>query len=550
MPARAVEQHHRADDQDRKADGLQDLQILPHQHLQRNQHAAQQDHPQGSLLKDAVQHLPGPLLLQEGDDHAHVQVDDAEHHGAVEHQLALVHRVEQIGQALEGGIGIDHLRDDLRGVAEEAAGEGAHDEGADAAVEQQLAKGQGALAGLDLLHGDQSRRDHDEAVAHVRHHQAVKQDEEGSHDGVCVHGAVSREAVHVGHHVQGVGKLVVLELDGYLRVLVLTGLAELPGAFKALQKGSQLLLPLRRDPARQHHGGAGAIKPLLRLGHADAGGKPVIGQLQFLPVGSLGGDLLGQAHFFLHQGLDSFLCRGDVLFGGAGAAVQAHRAEAEVPQALLGSGQLLLGREQQHILLALILTHWEEFRLLGLFRKGLAHLLERNAAAQRSQKQRAALGALGLQGQVQALPGRQALDERALPALLGGDAADPVLPLVYGGSKLQSLVQPFLRQQHAALHFGLGTEQGRFLRGVALQQLHGPLQGGLLGFELAQLAPLPAHQALAFLLLNLLGDLADLDAAQARKLLQQFFLLGTDQHQPQAFHFQNGHVSRSLSFLQ
>ena len=28
------------------------------------------------------------------------------------------------------------------------------------------------------------------------------------------------------------------------------------------------------------------------------------------------------------------------------------------------------------------------------------------------------------------------------------------------------------------------------------------------------------------------------------------YLAGTDQHQPQAFHFQNGHVSRSLSFPQ
>ena len=267
-------------------------------------------------------------------------------------------------------------------------------------------------------------------------------------------------------------------------------------------------------------------------------------------MGSLGGDLLCEGFLLLRQGLEAFRCRGDVLFGGAGAAVQAHRAEAEVPQALLGGGQLLLGREQQHILLALVLAHGEELRLLGLFREGRAHLVQGDAAAEGSQDHRAALRALRLQGQVQALPGRQALDKRALPALLGGDAADPVLPLVHFGSKLQGLRQAFLLQQHPAFHFGLGAEQGRFLRGVALQQLHSPLQGALLGFELAELAPLPAHQALALLLLDLFGDLADLDAAQACKLLQQFFLLGTDQHQPQAFHFQNGHVSRSLSFLQ
>ena len=315
-----------------------------------------------------------------------------------------------------------------------------------------------------------------------------------------------------------------------------------------LQQLPELFLPLLRDPACQHHGGAGAVEPLLRLGHGDLGGEPVGCQLQLLAMGSLRGDLAGQGLFLLGQALQRLLGCGDAFPGSAGAAAEGNRAEAEVPQAFLGGGQLILRRQQQHVLLALVLAHREDLRLLGGPGQGLLHILREDAPADGAQHHRAALGALGLQRQIQALPGRQALDQAALAAFLRADPADPVLPLVQSFGQLFGLLQPLVVQQHPAFQLGLGAEQRLVLRSVAVQQLHRALQRGLLGLQPGQLAAFPVDQTLGFLLLQSIPQLGHLHAAQPRQLSQQLLLLGTDQHQPQAFHFYNGHVSPSLSF--
>ena len=546
MASRAEEQQHHAHGQDPDSGPMQGGGLHHAQHVQGQQDAAQQDDPQGAFLEESVREVAGPLFLHEGDDHARVQVDDAQHHGPIEHCGAVVHRTEEIGQALPGGA--EHARDNGRRVAEAAAGESAHDKGADAAVEQQLAEGQGTAPGLDLLHGHQRRRDHDEAVAHVRHHQPVKQDEEGGHDGVGVHRAVSRQAVHVGDHVQGIGEFVVFQLDGYVRVLVLRGIPGLPGAFKALQQLCKLLLLLGGDPALQHHGGVRAVEAILRLGHGDLGRHPVEGQLQLVPMGRLGRDLAGEGLLLRGQLLQGLLRGGDALPGGAAAAAERRGAEAEAPQAFLGGRQLFLCGQEQHIALALVLAHGEELRLLGGLSQSRFHFAEGDAVAEGAQHQGAALGALGLQREIQALPGPQALDQTALPALLGADAADAILPLADGGGQLQRLLQPLGLQEGFALLHGLGAEQRRLCRRVALQQLQCPIQGRLSALQRGELAALPVDKALVFLLLQFLLDLRHLHAAQLCQLPQELLLLRTNQHQPQPFHFQNGHVSRSLSF--
>ena len=295
-------------------------------------------------------------------------------------------------------------------------------------------------------------------------------------------------------------------------------------------------------------GTLGPAEAVLRLGHGDAGGDLVGRQLQLLPAGRLGGDLAGKALLLRGKLLQRALRRGDALPGGAGAAAERGGAEAEAPQTLLGSGQLFLGSQQQHIALALVLAHGEELRLLGSLAQSLLHLVQGDAGAERAQHQRAALGALGLQRQIQTLPGPQALDHAALPALLGADAADPILPLADGGGQLQGALDPLGAEKAVAALLGLGAEQGLVFGSIAVQQLNRPFQRGLLRLQGSDLAALPVHKTLAFLRLQFLLDLRHLDAAQPRQLPQELLLLGTNQHQPQPFHFQNGHVSRSLSF--
>ena len=93
---------------------------------------------------------------------------------------------------------------------------------------------------------------------------------------------------------------------------------------------------------------------------------------------------------------------------------------------------------------------------------------------------------------------------------------------------------PFVREQIAQV---LGDV--RFFDGGAgtARQLHRMLKRGLLAAQRHQRAALPADLVAQAVLLQLTLDLRELHAAELGKLPQQLLLPGTDQHQPQPFHF-------------
>ena len=104
----------------------------------------------------------------------------------------------------------EHLHDRRHGVAEEAACHDAEQERRHAAGEQQLAEILAAAFRLHLAERNERRDHHHKAVAHVRHHDAVEQNEKRRHERVRIDRAVGRQAVHVRDHVQRFGKFVVL----------------------------------------------------------------------------------------------------------------------------------------------------------------------------------------------------------------------------------------------------------------------------------------------------------------------------------------------------
>ena len=162
-------------------------------------------------------------------------MDHTENHRADQNQHTVGHGVKEARQHAPAFRLPEDLSDLLGGVAEEAARQRAHDEGRDAAVEQQPAEGQRPFSGLDLRHGHQGRDHHDQAVAHIRHHQAVEQDEEGRHQRVRIHAVIGRERIHVRDHVQRVGDPVVLQLNRDVGILRRVRFFGLPGTAVAFQ---------------------------------------------------------------------------------------------------------------------------------------------------------------------------------------------------------------------------------------------------------------------------------------------------------------------------
>ena len=103
--------------------------------------------------------------------------------------------------------------------------------------------------GAYFLHDEESRQEHQQAVAHIRHHDTVEQDEKRRHQGVGVHIVVGGEGVHLRHHVQRLGEPVVFQLHRHIGDLLLRGIQRLPGAAR-FPSGTRLPpFLLRRDPA-------------------------------------------------------------------------------------------------------------------------------------------------------------------------------------------------------------------------------------------------------------------------------------------------------------
>ena len=110
--------------------------------LLHRQDNADKRYPQRALLPDGVRKLAALRFLDEVYDHAGVQVDKAESHRADENIYNVVRGTEQAGQNAPALWHADYLTYLLKRVAEEAAGQRAHGEGRNAAVEKKLAEAQ------------------------------------------------------------------------------------------------------------------------------------------------------------------------------------------------------------------------------------------------------------------------------------------------------------------------------------------------------------------------------------------------------------------------
>ena len=115
--------------------------------------------------------------------------------------------------------------------------------------------------GLCPLHHHPGNGHHQQAIPHVRHHHPVKQDKEGSHQGVGVHRSVSGQGVHICDHAQRPGQPVVFQLHRYIRILLPHWIGRLIGTGIFLQGFFQLGPVLLRHPALQIEGLAGIQQP-------------------------------------------------------------------------------------------------------------------------------------------------------------------------------------------------------------------------------------------------------------------------------------------------
>ena len=82
-------------------------------------------------------------------------------------------------------------------VTEKASRDCSHQKGTDAAQSQQTEEVAHGALGSHPAQDHHRGQHHQQAIAHVRHHDAVKQDKEGGHQGVWVHASVGRQGVHL-----------------------------------------------------------------------------------------------------------------------------------------------------------------------------------------------------------------------------------------------------------------------------------------------------------------------------------------------------------------
>ena len=398
-------------------------------------------------------------------------MDKAEHHRAYEHRHTVGHGAEQIPK-LAPALGLAEYFAQLRErIAEEAAGKCAHDEGRYSGPQQELAERQRTCPGSYLLHCDDCRDYHQKAVAHVRHHQSVKQDKERRHQRIGVNSVVRRQAVHIRDHVKSVCYFIVCELYRNVGILIRLGVGQLPCAvvlFKAVLKLGYLL---GKRPALQDDSTLHAVHPVLRLGAGDLRVQAVGSQLKLFPVYALVADLAGEAELFLRKpGKLAFhaLC---ALLSRAVHAAEAGGGKAEFSKAVQRRGKLLFKADEHKIVLILIRVYEHE---LGFLRRCVQRRLgaaDVNRRRNSSKHDRAALRAGTFKRIVEAQPRRERLDLAAHTAFLGRYAADALITADYLPGKLHGLRQRTVVKDSLAVGLGLCREQRLLSRCILLQQL-------------------------------------------------------------------------------
>ena len=134
-------------------------------------------------------------------------------------------------------------------VAEEAAGQKADDKCGDAAFDQQPRGVFHASLRLRLPEEEQSRDQQDEAVRHIRKHDAEEQCEKRHDEGVGVQSVVRRERVHLRNDVVRTGQGVIAQLDGNLLRMLGIRLLGFPCAAVFCESFAELLLFRHGEPA-------------------------------------------------------------------------------------------------------------------------------------------------------------------------------------------------------------------------------------------------------------------------------------------------------------
>ena len=223
-------------------------------HAKRHARDAREHDPPGQLFPDGVHDLALFDLLDKADGHAGHDLDKAERHGADEDRDRVVKRSEERGERLERRIGVDDPRQLRQEIAEEAARQRAHDKCADAAGEHEAEHLSARALGPGLFCDDDGSQDHQQSIAHVRHHDAVEQNEKRRHERVRVHAVIGGEGIHLRDHVEWPCQPVVLELDRHVRIFLRRRVLQLPCAAEFLQQRLELRHVLTRHPAVQTEG--------------------------------------------------------------------------------------------------------------------------------------------------------------------------------------------------------------------------------------------------------------------------------------------------------
>ena len=386
-------QHHQ-----RKADIQHHIAVT-----QRHDADAGKDDPPGQLFKHGVQHLALLQLADEADGHAGDDLDKAQAHSAHQDHKRVVQRSEQRRQGeVRAGGQLDHLG---QKVAEEAAGNGAHDEGAHAAQRHQAEHMAHGALGTVLFRDEQSCQDHQNAVAHIRHHDAVKQNEKRRHQRVGVHIVIGRQRIHLRHHIQRTGQPIVFQLYGDGRVLLLRGVPGLPGAAQPLQKITDLAHALSGGPALEKEDGAVGQKPFRVALLGRLGAQPVGVQTERVPLRAVFHDLRfrGLPGSFVF-GQERIQCT-QVLFCGARHILERHSAEIERAQTV-HNGLLLCAQADQEVIgLLLVCAYFKD--LCRVLAQGLPDRACICAAGAHPHAEEHMRRSLIFQGHIQPLPGLQ-----------------------------------------------------------------------------------------------------------------------------------------------
>ena len=361
----------------------------------------------------------------------------------------------------------------IRRVSEEAAGQRAHRQGRYAAVKQELAEAQAALAGPYLRHRDQRGGDHDEAVAYIRHHQSIEQDEERRHKGVCVNGSVSREAVHVRDHVERICEFVVLELHRDCGVLVLGRILGLPCAVVLFEYFGKLGLALRGHPALHYQNVCQAVELILGFGAGDLRAEHVSCELELVAVLRKLNDVLRAACLLVGKLMQFLLGGCDTFARGAVHTGDGCRGKAEAAHAVHNGGVLLLHADQNQILLHLVRIDQKQLCFLRDRCERALHRGEVRAAGDRSQHYRAALSFGCSEGHVKRRPRLQRVNGVFQTADLRADAFYAILVCGYLIRCCQCRADAAVIQQNVLADLRQCTEQGFLCGGIPVENTHG-----------------------------------------------------------------------------